>query len=223
MKRSHHSDLLKLKYKIMKKKATSKTKLPKEVIDSIPEIIKVGDKFALAPQKSTTKLISYSIKAVIPTGPYANIQPEIVISANSIEDASAFVLPHLDELFEKYLNISERPKPKVTVKEVLAPVVNPVVTALNPVKKVVVETFTKPLDIEELKKVNVTPVEVTPAPTYPDPSSPMGKAKSAVESCKSLEALDLIAARIQESVKLDAIDKTDLDVIVKAKRVELSK
>lgn len=68
-------------------------------------------------KKSRVELVSYTIKAVIPTGPYANIQPEINILASSLEEAKAFVLPHIDELYAKYLNISERkpeePKPSV--------------------------------------------------------------------------------------------------------------
>jgi len=49
-------------------------------------------------------LINYTIKAVIPTGPYANIQPEITVAATSLEEAEKYVIPHIDKLFVKYLN-----------------------------------------------------------------------------------------------------------------------
>ena len=205
------------------------------------------------PVKSTVKLISYTMKAVIPTGPYANIQPEISFTASSLQEAQDYIVPHLDGLFERYLNVSERPKPRVTVTETV-----PKPQAVTEVPKtpeggggagpaIIVETFTPvtvtggdgktqgtpgvtinvggklPPTIEELQAQAV----VAPAPVvevvYPDPNSPMGKAKLAVESCKSIEALNLIDTRIKESVKLDELDKTDLDVLVKARRMELSK
>jgi len=200
-------------------------------------------------KKSTAKLISYAIKAVIPTGPYANIQPEIHVNAGTIEEAAAFVIPHLDELFEKYLNISERPKPRVTVKETLPPVTKPVevpkevlttLTTDTPEVKVKEETFTPgvtineggklPPTIEELQATAQATAQATvqapvqeEQPVYPPIDSPMGKAKLAVESCKSIEALNLINVRIQESVKLDALDKADLTVIVNEKRKQLLK
>jgi hypothetical protein len=220
-------------------------------------------------KKSTAKLISYAIKAVIPTGPYANIQPEIHVSAGTIEEAAAFVIPHLDELFEKYLNISERPKARVTVTPTVPPAPKPVEVPKEKLEGLVEALGVTPEDfnlatapkasgtpgvtpeefntvsgpkasgtpgvtilpggklpptIEELQAQAVAPVApVTPASPYPPIDSPAGKAKLAVESCKSIEALNLINIRIQESVKLDALDKADLTVIVNSKRVELTK
>jgi len=204
-------------------------------------------------KKSTAKLVSYSIRAIIPTGPYANIQPEIHVTASTIEEAADFVIPHLDELFEKYLNISERPKPRVTVKETLPPVKAPVevpkevlTTLTTDVPEVKVETITTtgghggsqpvsgvtineggamPPNVEELQAMSKEETFTPPPepPVYPPVDSPVGKAKLAVESCKSIEALNLISVRIQESVKLDALDKADLTVIVNEKRKHLLK
>jgi tRNA C32,U32 (ribose-2'-O)-methylase TrmJ len=55
------------------------------------------------------------MKAVIPTGPYANLQPEITVEAETIKEAQEYLLPHIDELFGLYLNRSERREPTVTI------------------------------------------------------------------------------------------------------------
>ena len=54
--------------------------MPKKQIEKIKEDIKVE-------KKSKVKLISYEIKAVIPTVQYGNIQPCIIVEAPSIEEA----------------------------------------------------------------------------------------------------------------------------------------
>lgn len=71
--------------------------------------------------KKTVKIISYGIKAVIPTGAYANIQPEIIVSADSIADAEAFVVPAIDALIDKYLNASKRSKVTFTATQYAEP------------------------------------------------------------------------------------------------------
>lgn len=155
--------------------------------------------------KSNVKLTSYTIKAVIPTGPYANVQPEIVVSAPSLKEAQDYVLPHIDSLFEKYLNLSDRPKPKVAVKETPAP----------KEEKPTAATF----DFSKAKPAPVAP----PTPTVePEPiAGPFEKAKAAITSCKSVEALNLILTKIEASVKLDALDKADLQTFANEKRTEL--
>lgn len=52
--------------------------------------------------KPRVKLISYTLKAVIPTGQYANIQPEITVQAQTIGEAYAFITPHLEGLYKEY-------------------------------------------------------------------------------------------------------------------------
>ena len=53
-------------------------------------------------------MVSYSIKMVIPTGAYANIQPEIVVKAGDMETAHAFIAPHINKLWKEYYMVSER-------------------------------------------------------------------------------------------------------------------
>lgn len=67
-------------------------------------------------KKPKVKLMSYTIKAFIPTGPYSNVQPEITVEASSIPEANEYVLPEIDKLFDLYLNKSEkRTESSVTV------------------------------------------------------------------------------------------------------------
>jgi hypothetical protein len=58
-------------------------------------------------------LTSYTIKAVIPTASFANIQPEITVWAHTLEQAEEFVLPHVDKLFVKYFNAYQNGIPEV--------------------------------------------------------------------------------------------------------------
>jgi hypothetical protein len=136
------------------------------------------------PKVETPKLVSYTMKAVIPTGPYANIQPEIVVTAKTIEEASAMVMPYIDQLFVDYLNLADRARPKVTM--------------------VVRE------EKEEKKPVNVGESEASK------------KARTAIETCNSVEALDLIAERVARSEKLTALEKLDLKMPIATKRTKLS-
>jgi len=76
------------------------------------------EKLAQAPTPSVSApLVKYTLKAVIPTGPYANIQPEITVEAVTIEEAKALIMPHIDGLFKEYLNLSERMRPVVTISK----------------------------------------------------------------------------------------------------------
>ena len=58
--------------------------------------------------KTPVELVSYSIKMVIPTGAYANIQPEIIVKAGTVEEAHDYIAPHLNKLWKEYYMVSER-------------------------------------------------------------------------------------------------------------------
>ena len=68
-----------------------------------------------APTKPKVDLVSYSIKMVIPTGEYANIQPEIIVKSSNVEAAHDFCAPHMNRLWKEYYLCNERrvepPKP----------------------------------------------------------------------------------------------------------------
>jgi hypothetical protein len=57
----------------------------------------------------TPKLVSFTMKAIIPTGVYANIQPEITVEAETLEQANNYVMPYIESLYAKYLNFNEKP------------------------------------------------------------------------------------------------------------------
>ncbi len=159
--------------------------------------------------KSTVKLTSYSIKAIIPTGPYANIQAEIVVNAGSLEEAKAYTLPHIDGLFEEYLNKSDRKNVAVvTVKETVAA---PKTTA--PAEKALKKEPEPTTQKGEAKPVPAAEVVG---------SVPFEKAKSAINSCLSADALELIAKQVEKSVKLNGMEKLDLGMIITTKGRELA-
>jgi hypothetical protein len=119
-------------------------------------------------------LVSYSIKMVIPTGNYANIQPEIVVKSGSLEEAHAFIAPHMNKLWKEYYLVGER-RPE--------PVKPPEVVANQP----------------------------------PTSSVALVKATNAIQSCTSLEALDLIKKQIEVSTKLTPEDKVAVAPLLEAK------
>lgn len=84
------------------------------------------------------ELISYSMKMVIPTGNYANIQPEIVVRAGTVEEAHDYIAPHFNKLWKEYYLVSERrPEVKTTAP---APVPMPPPNQMPPASSV---AFTK--------------------------------------------------------------------------------
>jgi hypothetical protein len=121
----------------------------KENIDS-PREVKLGEpekklvKSVLAGLKQNPKveLISYSMKMVIPTGNYANIQPEIIVKAGTVEEAHDYIAPHFNKLWKEYYLVSERrPEP---VKPSGVPIVSPATTpGTNPMPPASSVAFTK--------------------------------------------------------------------------------
>lgn len=63
------------------------------------------------------KIKSYKFSATIPTGQYANIQPEIELEGEiNLADASGFALEHISDLFKKY---SSLPLVEKDIKEII--------------------------------------------------------------------------------------------------------
>lgn len=136
------------------------------------------------------KLVSYTIKATIPTCQYGNIQPEITVMAGTIEEAESFVLPHINKLFADYAEepinkrlrfINKVPEVKQPAKVEPSKVITPVITP----------------DVED--NVGIPPPE--------QQSEALKRALDAVEACKNKEALEIIGGRITASVKLTQDEK----------------
>ncbi len=150
--------------------------------------------------KPKFKLISYTMKAVIPTGQYANIQPEVTVRAATIEQAERAVMPYIESLFARYRDGG------IKNIEPVRPVVAPV-TPQAP----------KPTPVPvEAPKAPITPVAVASAPIPATISSaiimtvPFTRAKGALESCTSLAALNLVSEQIEKSTKLIDSEKIEL-------------
>lgn len=93
-------------------------------------------------KKPKVELVSYSMKMVIPTGNYANIQPEIVVRAGTVEEAHDYIAPHFNKLWKEYYLVGERrPEP---VKPSGVPIVSPETTpGTNPMPPASSVAFTK--------------------------------------------------------------------------------
>jgi len=166
-------------------------------------------KVATKPKKRVVKdspkveMVSYSIKMVIPTGQYANIQPEIIVKAGSIEEAHNFIAPHMNKLWKEYYLVNER-RPETEQRN----------------------GFSSPST-----SINAPERFVTNGPTYktetngppPDSSVALIKATQAIESCLSLAALDIIKKQIDLSVKLTDEDKSILRPLIDIKLEDLAK
>ena len=151
-------------------------------------------------KEKKVKLFTYSIKMVIPTGAYANIQPEIVVKGGTLEEAHAYCAPHMNKLWKEYYMISEkRVEPKITVEHTYPPL------ATTPAPKL------------------PTAEEIQNIPQPPASSVALSKATQAIQSCLSFEALDLIANQVEVSVKLTNEDKAALMPLLDAKFKELTK
>ncbi len=166
------------------------------------------------------KLITYTLKAVIPTGQFANIQPEITVQANSIEQAERAVMPYIEAMFAKYRGDGSQ-VPTVTT---------------TPVKPVAAQSqvLTKPQQTAQAPKEVAKPQEeVKKAPEAPEApvatveapivlTVPFNRAKGAIESCTSKEALKLVTDQVTKSVKLTPEEKNTLIMLASDKSVTLN-
>ena len=213
---------------------------------------KVAPKTAVkkvAPKKVATKpaaveMVSYSIKMVIPTGQYANVQPEIVVKSGSIEAAHDFIAPHMNKLWKEYYLINERRPEPAPAPAPLAPTPNHLVTkpfvpdtdSTSGIVPSDVGTATstapsgvtyltdpqapakKPMTVEEIaKSVGGTIIDEIPEVQPPGSGVAFTKATQAIESCMSLDALEIIRVQIDKSTKLTQEDKETLQPLLLAR------
>lgn len=185
------------KKSLMKKPTTT----PKAPAAAKPETVKVPK----AP-KSTVKLVTFSVKATIPTGQFANIIPEIVVTAATLEEAKAYALPQMEALYDQYLNFLENRK-EIKAGEVRT--VEPAVKA--------------PQTAETSQKTDDK--GVFPAPKAPvqagGTSEAFQKAKTAIDSAYMPDAIELLGKQIQKSERLTDDEKKQLAVLVEARSQEI--
>ena len=165
--------------KVSKKKVATEKKVTKKVAT-----------------ENKVEMVSYSMRMVIPTTQYANVQPEIIVKGGTMEEAHAYIAPHMNKLWKEYFMISER-RPEPVAKPAVKPVATP-----------------KQDDIVEI-------VLVEPADS-PVSDVAFTKATQAIESCLSTDALDLIIRQIGVSTKLTDEHKKDLLPVIEKKSIELN-
>ncbi len=151
------------------------------------------------------KLISYTLKAVIPTGQYANIQPEITVQSVSIEAAERAVMPYIESLFAKYRDGGVKPVEAVAIKPVTPTPIKPV--------SIPVQKSEMPVVPPVAAAAVVSPIVLT---------VPFNRAKGAIESCMSKEALKLVSDQIEKSTKLIDSEKEELKKLVADKTIKLN-
>lgn len=211
--------------KVAKKEVVKKSVVKKEVAPKKEAKPKSVPKLK---QPSSVKLVSFSVTAVIPTQQYGNIQPKIEVTAGSIEEARAVVMPLIEDLYKTYAETplnGREPKfyGKVTETEKVVDVTVPApapkapepVTPSSPAPSV-------PSSSESPEKAP----EPAPAPTAPvapsvERSAPFLKAEKAIQLATSHPALDTIEAQIKNSVKIDPNDKPELLNILQARKNEV--
>lgn len=203
----------------------------------VKKVIKKGSKAPkLAVEKKVEarepkfKLVTYKIHAIIPTGMYSNIQPEITVEAKTLEQAERAVMPHIEALFLKYrsdgtagLNVRASEPVKVVVTPPSAPA-----QAQKPAEAPKA-TPQPTAEVKATPKAPEAPKAVAKAPEAPvaQPqaqavmTAPFNRAKTAVESCASKEALKLVSNQITNSVKLTQEEKNTLIMMVTDKSAAL--
>jgi len=161
---------------------------------------KSAPKKKAAPRKKTVakpkiEVVSYSIKMVIPTVEYGNIQPEIIVRGGTMDECHDFVAPHFNKLWKEYYLVDGR-------RKAVAP---------------------QPIPTPVAYEVGTAPATTTTT-TTPSPTSSVAfvKASQAIDSCMSVKALKLIIDQIAVSVKLTPEDKEDLKPLYTDKELELN-
>ena len=206
----------------MPKKQTKKESsvvIPK--VKTIEEAIKDGTIEIVKKEKVVVpkvKLLTYTLKAVIPTGAYANVQPELTVQSNSLEEANAYLAPHLEKLHKDYFMYLERPK-VINVEKKTEPVNTSVIpeSRKSPFVTPSKEQPANDCTIDELGDYLTNDVS---ACEYM--SEPYRKAKDAISACKNMEALKMIGGKIEKSVKLNEGEKRALLSIYNDKLIELN-
>lgn len=170
-------------------------------------------------------LTSFSVTAIIPTQQYGNIQPTIAVTASSIEEARAFVMPVIEDLYRTYgetpLNgkelkflgkvtettrvITSAPNSAGTDTPVNVPQMAPVAP----------KTASGPTEEQIAQQAQSQPE----APVKPK-SEAVAKAEKKISLAMSAEAAEFIQDQIENSVKIAPEDKPDLITLVLNKRNE---
>lgn len=157
-------------------------------------------------KEPTVSLVSFAVRAVIPTQQYGNIQPEITVVADSFEEARAYVMPLIEDLYKHYGESKPGFLGKVVETE----------------KVVAPAPQTAPATPPQATTPPQAPAQDVPAPEATASSvvkpEPVLKAEKAISLAMTAEAATLIQDQIEKSVKIPAEFKPALIELVLAKR-----
>lgn len=210
--------------KVAKKAPVAKKEVKKVVAKKAPAV----KKEKVIDKEAKVTLVSFAVSAVIPTQQFGNIQPRIEVTAPTYEEARAYVMPLMEELYTQYAEMPLNGRPprflgKVTETEKVVDVKVPVV---NTPPEMTAKSDTPAPVAEEPAPVTTEPVVTAPestlAPQAPvERPAPFLKAQKAISLALSYEALDVIEKQISDSVKIDPADKPELLRMATERRNEI--
>lgn len=157
-------------------------------------------------KKPKVTLVSYTIKATIPTGPYANVCPEITVKAPTIKDAENAVLPYIHEMITFFRDGGLKPISTPVITKVETPAPKTETSASN----AKVEATT--LRVETPVEADKTAIKAPEDKILDGKSEPFKKAYSALKSNKTVDGLDVIMGQIRISKRLTDIEIEELSV-----------
>lgn len=203
---------------VVAKKTTKKVTAPKPAKVAKPKAGKgvAGE----VNMKAELRFVSFSVRAVIPTQSFGNIQPEITVEAPTYEEARDFALPHIEALYAHYADTKPAFLGKVTetVK---------VISGTAQVAPEATEVAPKaPQTAPVAPQAQDTPAPVATASSAPEaPEKPKSeavmKAEKAIGLAMTAEAAVLIQDQIEKSVKIAPEDKPALIKLVLQRRNDL--
>jgi hypothetical protein len=132
-------------------------------------------------QPKVPKLVLFTMKAVIATGPYENIQPEITIEAETLEHAHELVMPYIKGLYRDF-SINKTPSviPKVSTPDVA----------------MMITDIPTPTEKTKLDELNL--------------SEPAMTAVNAIKATTSKEVLAQLKAKVLASTKIPQSEKDQI-------------
>ena len=170
--------------------------------------------------KPTATLVSFSVMAVIPTQQYGNIQPKIEVTAKTIEDARAVVMPMIEDLYKTYAEMplnGKEPKFYGKITETVK------VVDTESVAQEQAATTRQP-DALNAAAIKSQQEQAAPAPTpAAEKPEPVLKAEKAIALAATEDATHAIQDQIQNSTKILPEYKPALYELVLKRRKELSK
>jgi len=164
---------------------------------------------------SPARFVSFKMSAIIRTGEYQSVTPEIFVEGGTLDEAEALVTGHIDALMAKYNNcMVVKPVVRTVTPVVTVPVVKPVT-----VVPVAVATVPVTSDISKTEPVADMKKEQTAGAV----SSSYDRATKAVESAVTKEALELLKTQVDNSKNLSVTERQVLGIKITAKLQALGK